>query len=815
MTEFVSLRRQVQEREFKRLNPMQREAAMHAKGPLLILAGAGSGKTTVLIQRIAHIVRFGDAYESEWEPPHTDADLALLRAVASGERPADERSDALCAVDPCPPWKILAITFTNKAAGELKDRLAATLGDRGREVMAGTFHSFCARILRQDGGRLGYSSHFTIYDTDDSRRLMKECQKALGIDEKALPYKSVLSEISRAKDRLCPPVQYAQEAQADFRLKKVAECYKLYQKRLADADAMDFDDLLCKAVELLTTCPDVLERYQNRYEYILVDEYQDTNHAQYRLISLLAEKSGNLCVVGDDDQSIYQFRGATIENILSFEEEFKGCKVIRLEQNYRSTGNILDAANGVIAQNVHRKGKTLWTQNSAGDKLHEVICENEDEEARYIANKVLDNVAAGRSLRDHVILYRMNAQSNAIERAPVKSGVPYRVIGGHRFYDSQEVRDAMAYLRLIQNPADRVSLRRVVNVPRRGIGDTTMEHAVEIADGLGVSLFEVLGHAEDYPALARSAGKLKAFTDIIDDLRRQAEDETVSVRDLYVEMLDKTGYLRMWEAEGETEADRVENLKELESSILSYELASPDEHPALSGFLEEAALMTDADNYDAGADTVTMMTMHAAKGLEFPVVFLPGLEDGIFPGIQSLYEPGKVEEERRLCYVAITRAKEELYLLHASSRMLYGSTTHNRPSCFLSDIDGDLTDKDDRRLSRGFDWSTSRSSYGGAGGGYGKSARTDAVSWERSSGRAPTSKVGRTFLQQQRAAAPTAAASEPAAAWQVGDLVSHRTFGDGKIAAISPMGNDTLLTIEFEMVGTKRLMANFANLTRR
>ena len=808
MTEFVSLRRQVQEREFKRLNPMQLEAAMHAKGPLLILAGAGSGKTTVLIQRIAHLVRFGDAYESEWEPPHTDADTALLRAVASGERPADEQSDALCAVDPCPPWKILAITFTNKAAGELKDRLSATLGDRGREVMAGTFHSFCARILRQDGGRLGYSSHFTIYDTDDSRRLMKECEKILGIEEKALPHKSVLSEISRAKDRLCSPEQFAQEAHADFRLKKVADCYKLYQKRLMEADAMDFDDLLCKTVELLTTCPDVLERYQNRYEYILVDEYQDTNHAQYRLISRLAEKSGNLCVVGDDDQSIYQFRGATIENILSFEEEFTGCKVIRLEQNYRSTGHILDAANGVIAQNVRRKGKTLWTQNGAGEKLHEIICENEDEEARFIADTVLDNVAAGRRLRDHVILYRMNAQSNAIERALVKAGVPYRVIGGHRFYDSQEVRDAMAYLRIIQNPSDRVSLRRVVNVPRRGIGDTTMEHAVEIADGLGVSLFEVLGHAEDYPALARSAGKLKAFTDIIDDLRQKAEDETVSVRDLYVEMLDKTGYLRMWEAEGEPEAARVENLKELESSILSYELASPDEHPALSGFLEEAALMTDADNYDAGADTVTMMTMHAAKGLEFPVVFLPGLEDGIFPGIQSLYEPDKVEEERRLCYVALTRAKEVLYLLHASSRMLYGSTTHNRPSCFLGDIDSSLTDKQDRRLSRGFDWSTPRPSSGG----YGRSAST---SWSQGGEHTRVPKVGRTFLQQQSAPTASATASAPATGWQVGDLVSHRTFGDGKIAAISPMGNDTLLTIEFETVGTKRLMANFANLTRR
>ena len=800
MTEFVALRRRVQEREFAKLNDRQREAAMHANGPLLILAGAGSGKTTVLIQRIAHLVRFGNAYESDWEPPYTDADLDLLRAVAAGERPSDERSDALCAVDPCPPWKILAITFTNKAAGELKDRLAATLGDRGREVTAGTFHSFCAQMLRRDGERLGYSSHFTIYDTDDSRRLMKECLKELGIEEKALPPKSVLGEISRAKDRLCSPQQFAAEVGSDFRLKKVAEAYALYQRRLEEADAMDFDDLLCQAVRLLTTCPDVLQRYQDRYEYILVDEYQDTNHAQYRLISLLAEPKSNLCVVGDDDQSIYQFRGATIENILSFEEEFAGCKVIRLEQNYRSTGHILRAANRVIEQNVRRKGKTLWTQNGDGEKLHEVICENEDEEARYIANAVLDGVAAGRHLRDFVILYRMNAQSNAIERALVKSGVPYRVIGGHRFYDSQEVRDAMAYLRLLQNPSDRISLRRIINVPRRGIGDTTMDHAAEIADGLGVPLYEVLCHAADYPALSRAAGKLKDFTDMIDALRQQAEREDVSVRDLYVEMLDKTGYLRMWEDAGETEAGRVENLKELESSLLNYEQNSPEPHPPLSGFLEEAALMTDADNYDAGADVVTMMTMHAAKGLEFPVVFLPGMEDGVFPGVQSMFEPDKVEEERRLCYVAITRAKQELYLLHAASRMLYGSTTYNRPSCFLGDIDEDLIDREDRRQSRGYGHSALRST-GSRGGTFGQTTRP-----------AP---VGRTLWEKQKTAPTTAPSAPSGEVWQVGDLVTHRTFGDGKIAAVSPMGNDTLLTLSFETAGTKRLMANLANLTRR
>ncbi len=849
--DFTALRRAVMERAFSRMNDRQREAVFHTQGPLLILAGAGSGKTTVLINRIANLVMFGRAYEEVAAPAAlSEEQWALLSACAAGEAPLDDRVVSLCAVDPCPAYRILAITFTNKAAGELKERLIRQLGPEGEEVMASTFHSFCARILRREGERLGYSSHFTIYDTDDSRRLMKDCLKSLNIDEKILPVKSALAEISRAKDSLRSPADYAAEAGADFRLKKLAAVYELYQRRLLEADAMDFDDLLSRTVELLRTCPDVRERYQRRYRYILVDEYQDTNHAQYQLISLLAAGHGNLCVVGDDDQSIYQFRGATIENILSFEEEFPNCRVIRLEQNYRSTGNILDAANAVIAQNEKRKGKTLWTENPRGDKIQHFTFENEDEEARFIADTVLDGVAAGAKLRDFVVLYRANAQSNAIERALVKAGGPYRIIGGHRFFDTQEVRDAMAYLRVIHNPADAVALTRILNQPKRGIGDTMIARAAGIANELGITLYKVLSHADEYPALSRSAGKLKGFTDMIDGLRALSEDGETSLPELYNRMLSDTGYLQMWELAGEAEAGRVENLKELESSLKSYEQEMEGETPTLAGFLEEAALMTDVDNYNAAADTVVLMTMHAAKGLEFPTVFLPGFEEGVFPGMQTWYEPEKVEEERRLCYVAITRAKKRLYLTNARSRMLYGTTGHNRESRFLQDIPEELVESTDlsmprRRFADG-GWQGGESGSGGRafggrrerGNQWGVDDRTSRGGhWEhagvpgRAAARAGSGSGGasgrpgagsgfgsgpiaRSFLERQRAsAAPDASAPAPQS-WKEGDRVSHRTFGEGTITALSPMGNDTLLTIRFDGVGVKKLMANFARLQR-
>ncbi len=805
---FYRLRKQIMEREFSRMNQQQQEAVFHTEGALLILAGAGSGKTTVLVNRIANMIKYGRAYTSREMPASlSEEDWNLLHDCAAGNRPVTAQAAALCAVDPCPSWRILAITFTNKAAGELKERLINMLGDEGGEVMASTFHAFCARILRRECEHLGYSSHFTIYDTDDSRRLMKECMKLANVEEKVLSHKAILGEIGRAKDCLLTPEEYAQQAGSDFRRKKVAECYRLYQKRLKDADAMDFDDLLCRTVDLFMQNPDVLERYQKRYRYLMVDEYQDTNHAQYKLISLLAARSGNLCVVGDDDQSIYKFRGATIENILNFEDEFSDCKVIRLEQNYRSTQNILNAANAVIARNQNRKGKTLWTQNPEGDKLKVHTLDNEDEEGRFIADTILDGVGNGRKYSDFAVLYRANAQSNAVERALVKSGIPYRVIGGHRFYDTKEVRDAMAYLRVIQNPEDSISLRRIVNEPKRGIGDTTMDNAAEIAEQLGVSLYEVIAHAEDYPSISRAAAKLKSFTEMLDHLRELNDDPENSVHLLYATMLENTGYLAMWQAAGEAEAARVENLTELASSIKDYEKNSDSDFPDLAGFLEEAALMTDVDNYDASADSVVMMTMHAAKGLEFPVVFLPGFEDGIFPGMQTIYQPEEMEEERRLCYVAITRAKEELYLLHANSRMLYGSTTRNRVSRFLQDIPEELTlCTQQSRENAGFAYSANR----GNAAWQPKPAFGSAASY----GVIQRPTVGSTEKPKSFTRPAAAGSSTSSADWQKGDRIVHKVFGAGVILAVTPMGNDKLLEIRFEKVGMKKIMANFAKLTK-
>lgn len=622
--------------KLKKMNPRQLEAVLHTEDPLLILAGAGSGKTTVLINRIAYII-----------------DQSLAK-----------------------PWQILAITFTNKAAGELKERLTAMLGDTGGDVWAATFHSTCARILRRDGDRIGYSSHFTVYDTDDSKRLIKDCQKALNIDDKMISHKSILSEISHAKDSMLSPADYQAAAGSDFRLTKIGAVYELYQKRLREADAMDFDDLLGNTVELFRQCPDVLEYYQNRFRYIMVDEYQDTNQVQYEFVRLLAGKSKNLCVVGDDDQSIYKFRGATIENIMSFEKSYPNAKVIRLEQNYRSTKNILNAANAVISNNEERKGKTLWTENPEGDKIQIHTSSNEQDEAGFVATTILEQVAKGRKYSDFAVLYRMNSQSNILEKVFVKSGIPYRIIGGHRFYERREIRDMIAYLSVINNPSDEIRLRRIVNQPKRSIGDKTIATASEIAGALGESLLEVLGRADEFDSLRRASVKLKAFYDMMQELIDANDDESVSLHELYELILEKTGYIEALRGEKEEAETRIENINELASNLLKFQEENGEE-ATLSAFLEEVSLMTDIDNYDETADTVVMMTMHSAKGLEFPVVFLPGFEEGIFPGLQAIYDPNEIQEERRLCYVAITRAKESLYLLNADSRMLFGSTSRN------------------------------------------------------------------------------------------------------------------------------------------
>lgn len=800
----LRLRQKVLERDFNRMNDRQRQAVFTTEGPVLVLAGAGSGKTTVLVNRIANLVRYGKAYHNSFlQDSFTDADYRACEEYLKGGTLSDEVRSHL-SVSACPPWKVMAITFTNKAAGELKDRLCTMLGDAGQDIWASTFHSTCARILRKDGNRIGYSQHFTIYDTDDSRRLMKQVMADLEINEKALPHKSILSEISRAKDELILPREYEQNAGADYRLKQIARAYTAYQRRLEDADAMDFDDLIVNTVRLFEAAPDVLEYYQDKFRYIMVDEYQDTNHAQYEFVNLLAKKSGNLCVVGDDDQSIYKFRGATIENIMNFEEDYPGATVVRLEQNYRSTQNILDAANAVISHNTERKGKTLWTASGAGKPLSLHTAENEQDEADRVARVILEGVATGRKFSDYAVLYRMNSQSSTFERVFAKSGVPHRIIGGTRFFDRKEVRDMIAYLSVVNNPEDEIRLRRILNVPKRGIGDKSVETASEIAQQVGLSLFETLKTADDYPALSRAAGKLAEFTKLISKFIEQNEQDETHPGKLYDELLTEVGYeLYLRTDDPEKAEERIENVKELSSMLHRYEEEAGEE-ATLSGFLEEVSLFTDIDNYDTDADSVTLMTIHSAKGLEFPVVFLPGWEEGVFPGNAVIYDPTQVEEERRLAYVAITRAREELYLYHAEFRMIFGTTTRNRISRFADEIPEELITK-----SRSREYS----SFGG--GGF-------AASFGRSKFGAPETKTasgGKLPSFDKKPAAspfykPTPSKPAPAGTFKAGDTVRHKTFGQGLVISATPMANDTLLEIAFEKVGTKKLFANFARLEK-
>lgn len=792
-SEILALRRAVLEKDFARMNDRQKQAVFTVNGPLLILAGAGSGKTTVLINRIANILRYGDAYNSTYLRDDLDEnDIAACKAYIENGTPLTTESQEHLSVSACAPWRIMAITFTNKAAGELKDRLCAMLGETANDIWASTFHSTCARILRHDGERIGYSSHFTVYDTDDQRRLMKNILKELDISEKNITPKSILNEISRAKDSLISPAEYALTVGDDFRLKIISRAYTTYQKRLEDADAMDFDDLINKVVELFKKCPDVLEYYQNRFRYLMVDEYQDTNHAQYTFVRMLAEKSGNLCVVGDDDQSIYKFRGATIENILSFENTFQNATVIRLEQNYRSTQNILDAANAVIEHNTERKGKTLWTQNGTGAMIHLHTAENETDEAERITKIILDGVAAGRKFSDYAVLYRMNSQSLTFERNFAKSGVPHRIIGGTRFYERREIREMIAYLSVINNPSDEMRLRRIINTPKRSIGDRSVEVAAQIGQQTGETLFEVVSHAKDYPALSRAANKMTLFAAQMQGLIELNNDEEVTLGELYDELVERIDYLNFLKTDDpESAEDRAANVQELASNLRRFEEENPE--GTLSDFLEEVSLITDIDNYDNNADSVVLMTVHSAKGLEFPVVFLPGMEENIFPGMASVYVPSEVEEERRLAYVAITRAKEELYIFHAESRMIFGMTNRNRVSRFVEEIPETLVEH-----TRSRDYSArpvSMPNFGGAKP-FGEAPKTKSVA--EAGGFTPKPRVK----------------PAPAGTYRVGDTVLHKAFGTGLIVSATPMANDTLLEVAFDKVGTKKLFANFARLTK-
>lgn len=779
--QFISLKRDILNREFSRMNDRQREAVFTARGAVLILAGAGSGKTTVIINRIAYLIHYGNAYLSEYMPEHiTDDDLAFLEEYRNGNSNDTDRMRDLIAVYPARPWNILAITFTNKAANEMKDRLAAMLGTVAEDVNAGTFHSVCVRILRREIERLGYNRSFTIYDTDDSLRVIKDCLSALNISDKMFPPKLLAHEISSAKDKFITPALYELQTGGDYRKSQISKVYSLYQKRLKEASAVDFDDIIGLTVELFEKYPDVLEYYQNRFRYILVDEYQDTNHAQYKLVSMLSQLHHNLCVVGDDDQSIYKFRGATIENILSFEKQFDDAKVIRLEQNYRSTQNILDAANAVIKNNMERKGKTLWTANGTGRPIIFYRAGDETAEAEYVTQRILENVKNGAKYSDHAVLYRMNAQSQNIERYFVKSGIPYKIVGGHKFFDRKEIKDIISYFSVINNHDDTVRLKRIINEPKRGIGDSTVGACEQIADGMGMPLFEVLHTADTFQALSRKSMSLMGFAAMIEELT--ADAETMDMGSFFDEVMEKTGYMTALIAQGEEGKTRIENVKELKSILVKYE--EENESPTLSGFLEEVALYTDLDAVNESDDNVILMTMHSAKGLEYPYVFLVGMEEGIFPGRLSM-EPGELEEERRLAYVGITRAKTDLTLTAARQRMLFGSTQYNRPSRFVDEIP--------EKLKNVIYPSSPVTSYG----------RSFSIEPETAPRRAVSARLPGVPPKKEPASID----------YKVGDTVKHKTFGNGVVLKMTPMGNDTLVEVAFSS-GTKKIMANFARLER-
>ena len=794
---FPAARRSYIDSRFHNLNPQQREAVLATEGPLLLLAGAGSGKTTVLINRIANLMTYGCGSDSDEVPGNvTEEDLHFLENLPPEPTPDEVlRADGLCALRPAAPWTIIAITFTNKAANELKARLTAMLGPEANDVWAMTFHSACCRILRREIDRLGYERSFTIYDTQDSERVMKRIIQEMGLDDRTFPAKAVLSTISKAKDQYQDPVEFAKTANGagDYRMGKIAKAYASYQKQLKENNALDFDDIIFLTVKLLKEYEDVRSFYQRKFRYVLIDEYQDTNNLQYQLASLLAGLYRNICVVGDDDQSIYRFRGATIENILNFEHQYKGARAIRLEQNYRSTQSILDAANAVISHNQGRKGKTLWTANGKGKPVVIYEADNEGAEANFVAGQIIQE-SKGKQFKDYAVLYRTNAQSNALEYAFKRNGIPYRIIGGTRFFDRAEVKDMLAYLWVINNRSDDLRLRRILNNPPRGIGAKTIETVERLSTAEGKPLYSVLADANSYQPLEKPAAKLLEFCKLIEE--SAALLDTLSLPDFYEELLIRTGYAAMLEAKPtEENQTRLENVRELKSSILSY--VENTETPTLNGFLEEIALYTDIEQYDENADAVVMMTMHSAKGLEFPKVFLVGFEDGLFPGMRSIGEPEEMEEERRLCYVAITRAKEELTISHARQRTLYGRTSGCMPSRFLEEIPKECVVEKGRRFNSA---SWQGGGYTGSGSGAGQTY--------------PGSSYGtkpKTYQRKGTFFADAASAPAPMLELQKGDMVNHTAFGRGMVLSVMKMGGDALLEIAFDEIGTKKLLAKAAS----
>lgn len=734
--EFCKLRDTYIEKQFGRLNEMQRAAVFTTSGPLLILAGAGSGKTTVLVNRIANLIRFGSAHGSSWTPREvTEDDVKALRTALMTGTDAPGWLDGMLRKDAVRSWNVMAITFTNKAAGELKERLRNMLGgEEGDEVFASTFHSACVRILRRWAEEIGYPRSFTIYDTDDSQRVMKTVYKELSVDDKFFPVKSAINQMSRWKDQLVSPAEALQTPAKDTKGALAARVYAAYEKKLKEAGAFDFDDLIYQTVQLLAEHKEVRDFYQNKYRYLLVDEYQDTSVAQFRLVSLLTGPEKNICVVGDDDQSIYRFRGATIENILNFERVYPGTKTIRLEQNYRSTSNILNAANCVIQHNTERKGKTLWTQNGEGDKVQVYTAENEQDEASHIADIIGQHLREGGHLADHAVLYRMNAQSAPLESYFTRAGIPHKIVGGQRFNDRKEVKDIHSYMSIVANPRDDVRLRRIINEPARKIGATTIDVIADLAGQEGVSMLEIIRHADQYAKLSRAIAPLYKFYQIYERLQDSLENKTLD--EFASDVIEITGYKAMLEADAakghEDAADRLQNLGQLVNNVKNY-CDQQGEEASLEGYLEDIALISDIDNYNESADQVVLMTIHSAKGLEFPYVFLIGMEEGVFPSEMSKYSEADLEEERRLAYVGITRAKKELYISNSVTRMLYGRTQRNEPSRFLREIEPEYLEETRSPVLE------QRSHLGGWGSSYsdtvpgGASGYSGASGWGRGS----------------------------------------------------------------------------------
>ena len=739
---------------YDRLNGPQREAVYHTEGPLLILAGAGSGKTRVLTHRIAYLI--------------------------------EEKG--------INPWNILAITFTNKAAGEMRERVDQIVGFGAESIWVSTFHSTCVRILRRHIDRLGYDTNFTIYDTDDQKTLMKDVCKRLQIDTKVYRERNLLAAISAAKNELITPEEYRLQAEGDFGRQKIASVYEEYEKQMRANNALDFDDLLLKAVQLFQTQSEVLDYYQERFRYIMIDEYQDTNTVQFQLVSLLAAKYRNLCVVGDDDQSIYKFRGANIRNILNFEQVFEDARVIKLEQNYRSTSTILDAANAVIRNNRGRKEKTLWTDNGQGEKITFRQFDTAYDEAEYIVGDIKENIENGRcNYNDNAVLYRTNAQSRLLEEKLVAANIPYKIVGGINFYARREIKDLLAYLKTIDNARDDLAVRRIINVPKRGIGLTSVNRLQEYALARDISFYEALLGADLIPGIGRGLARLESFAALMEHFRTRADE--ISISQLLDEILETTGYIEELKTEGEIEAEaRIENIDELKNKIAAYEEACQEqgERPGLSGFLEEVALVADVDSLDENSDYVVLMTLHSAKGLEFPQVYLAGMEDGLFPSYMTITadDPEEIEEERRLCYVGITRAKEHLTLTCAKRRMVRGETQYNKMSRFLKEIPMELLatgikfEKEEKEEEKPQPWQQARQSFRSKP----FTAPKPVQQFKVAGGKGP--------------------------GYDVGDRVRHVKFGEGIVTSIVEGGRDYEVTVEFDTAGTKKMFAVFAKLQK-